>query len=354
MDCNPYTNHDSRMISLTGCVRSAQPLVSYRLTNLLTSRILDVYTMSTYYDTELLDYISFRQSTHLNYHRAGIDIQDYKTLLPQTMKFVQQDLPTSILSASDDPKSLLELGIRYLFFVTAEVNRSENLNWRLARQWTGYGAPRDKPAAAARWTVLANYQEDVPLSLRARAHSSLARGWLDLAVEGGPGTLNIRYLSDAGHSANEAVALGLISPAVLAVASRIESAGFRRPEDNKFPEHSTEQFERLTDLWEALDTRTAEMAEEDLKREVKVSKNPLSYFCAAEDCGIVATKKSTLRRCGGGCPPAFKPSYCSKYCQKAVRFLSRTRMMSFIFLAGLEKSQTVLQTKRYGIECSFG
>jgi len=207
--------------------------------------------------------------------------------------------------------------------VTAEANRSEILNRRLAREWTGYGAPRDKPAAAAKWTVLATYREDVPLSLRARAYSSLARGWLDLAVENGP-ALNINYLYDAGNNANEAIALGLISPAALMVASRIESAGFRRPEDNKFPEHSTERFERLTDLWEAFDARTAEIAEEGLKREAKVSKDPLGYFCAAEDCGIVATKKSTLRRCGGGCPRAFKPSYCSKYCQKAVRFLSYT------------------------------
>ena len=63
-------------------------------------------------DTELLDYVSFRQSTYLNYHRTDID---YGTLLPQAIKFVQQDLPTSTLSASNGPRFLLELGIRYLF-----------------------------------------------------------------------------------------------------------------------------------------------------------------------------------------------------------------------------------------------
>ena len=107
------------------------------------------------------------------------------------------------------------------------------------------------------------------------------------------------------------------------VASKIESLGFRRPEDNKSPEHDTERFELLADLWEALDARKAEMAEESSKREAKVSKDPLSYFCAAEDCGIVPTKKSTLRKCAGGCPLVFKPSYCSKYCQKTVRSRSR-------------------------------
>ena len=98
-------------------------------------------------------------------------------------------------------------------------------------------------------------------------------------------TMDIGHLYNAGHCANEAVALGLISPATLMVASRIESAGFRRPEDNKFPEQSTERFERLTDLWETLDARKAEMAEEKSKRDAKVSKDPLSYFCAADDCG---------------------------------------------------------------------
>ena len=208
--------------------------------------------------------------------------------------------------------------------MTTGVNHPENPNLRPVRQWAGCGVPRDKPAVAVTWMFLAIYREDVPLSLRAQAHSSLARTWLELAVEGAPRTMNITHLYDAGNSANEAAALGLVSPAVLAVASRIESAGFRRPEDNRFPEHSTERFERLTDLWEALDARTAEVASEDSKREAKVSKDPLSYFCASEDCGIVATKKSDLRRCAGRCPPAFKPSYCSKYCQKTVRFLSHT------------------------------
>ncbi|KAF9782248.1 hypothetical protein BJ322DRAFT_1111124 [Thelephora terrestris] len=249
-------------------------------------------------DTKLLDYVSFRQSTHLSYHRANIRPQDYQTLLPKTTKFVEQDVPTSVLTSSKDPMSVLELGIR---------------------QWTGCGAPQNKPEALAGWMYIVSYLEGVPVPLKARAYSSLARAWYDLATENAPRTLQIDRLYDAGNCANEAVALGLISPVTLTVASRIEDAGFRRPQDNRFPEHSTERFERLTDIWEALEARKAEIIEEDSKREAKVSKDPLSYFCAAEDCGIVATKKSTLKRCGGGCPRAFKPSYCSKYCQMADR-----------------------------------
>jgi len=198
------------------------------------------------------------------------------------------------------------------------------IDGQTARQWTGFGAPRDKPAALAKWTALVSSREDVPVSLKVRAYSSLAKGWLDRAEKGLCATLNSVRLYKAGNCANQAVALGLASRTAVRVASRIEFLGFRRPEDNKLPKHGAERFERLTDLWEALDGRDAELAEEKLKREAKVSKDPMGYFCAAEDCGIVVTKKRTLRSCGGGCPRALKPHYCSKECQKAVRFPPHT------------------------------
>ena len=66
-------------------------------------------------DPGLLDYVSFHQATHLNYHRANIDSQDYEKLVSRAMKSVQQDLPTSVLDTSKGPKVLLELGVRYLF-----------------------------------------------------------------------------------------------------------------------------------------------------------------------------------------------------------------------------------------------
>ena len=192
------------------------------------------------------------------------------------------------------------------------------------RQWTGFGAPQDKSGALATWATIASFRENIPSSLKARAYSSLAKGWLDLARGKCLTTLDIDRLYNAGNSANEAVSLGLISDATLIVAGEIESAGFRRPKDNKHPEGSTERFEELTDLWKALDARNVELAETKLKRDVKLSRDPMGYFCAAEDCGIMATKKSTLRKCGGGCPQALKPAYCSEDCHQAVRFPSRT------------------------------
>ena len=196
----------------------------------------------------------------------------------------------------------------------------------MVRQWTGYGAPQDKPAALEKWTTLVSSSEDVSLSLKALAYSSLAKGWLDRAEKGlKSAALNLYIcLYDAGCSANEAVALGFTSRATLNVAERIESAGLRRSEDGKFPKVATERFERLTGLWRAFDVCSAEMAAEKSKREAKLSKVPLDYLCAAWDCGIAVTKKQTLQTCGGGCPPVLKPRYCSKECQRVVRLPFRT------------------------------
>lgn len=103
----PSTNHSSRF----GLLRSVRS-PSFRASK-LPSRYLthpDIRTMSW---PDSLGYISFRQSTHPSYHRADIDTKDYTKLIAHAMKFVQEDLPTSALSASNDAKLLLELGIRY-------------------------------------------------------------------------------------------------------------------------------------------------------------------------------------------------------------------------------------------------
>ena len=168
-----------------------------------------------------------------------------------------------------------------------------------------------------KWTFLTSVAPNVPRRIKAQAHSCLAIGWFDLAVED-PERWNIDSLYRAGSNANEAVSLGLISPGALRAGFSIEKQGFRRPEENRFPEVDTDRFEGLAELWEATDMRLAEVNKVTAKRDAKVSKTPLQYVCAAEDCGIQATKKSGLLRCGGKCPMPFKPSYCSKECQKMV------------------------------------
>jgi hypothetical protein len=121
-------------------------------------------------------------------------------------------------------------------------------------------------------------------------------------------------LSRAGNAANEAVSLGLVSPGALRVGVSIEAQGLRKS--------SADKFERLTDLWEAIDMRTEEMNRASAKKESKINSAPLKYICSVEDCGIQATKKSGLLRCAGKCPVVFKPSYCSKECQKTVGYFS--------------------------------
>lgn len=65
-------------------------------------------------DNPLTEYVSFRISTHLDHRYANVDAQGCSRLVSQAEKFVE-DHPTSVLSANVDAKSLLELGIRYIF-----------------------------------------------------------------------------------------------------------------------------------------------------------------------------------------------------------------------------------------------
>ena len=192
-----------------------------------------------------------------------------------------------------------------------------------------------------KWTFLTSVAPNVPRRIKAQAHSCLATGWFDRAIED-PERWNIDSLYRAGDNANEAVSLGLISPGALRAGFSIEKQGFRRPEENRFPGVDTDRFERLTELWEATEMRLAEVNKVTAKRDAKVSKTPLQYICAAEDCGIQATKKSGLLRCGGKCPMPFKPSYCSKECQKMVRRFSPALDFQIQCLAGLETTQTAL------------
>ena len=153
--------------------------------------------------------------------------------------------------------------------------------------------------------------------IRARAHSCLAAGWFERATEDNK-RWNIDSLYRAGSNGNEAISLGLFSLGALRAGSSIESQGFRRPQDNRFPGLDTDRFERLEQLWEAIDMRKEEVKRASAKKDAKASRAPLKYVCSTGDCGIQATKTWGLLRCAGKCPVVFKPSYCSKECQSMV------------------------------------
>lgn len=188
--------------------------------------------------------------------------------------------------------------------------------------YTGCGASKDVLGALELLLTLVNPDKiaasKTPRPIKARALSLQGRVHFDSRFEK-KDAINIDNMYRAAVCANAAAALGFVSPDVLQVAQHVENIGFRRPEDNKFKEHSTERFEKLTDLWEAWDRRKAMVQREEGKQAAKVEKQPNMYTCAAEHCGIESTSKSGLSACGGKCPPIAKPSYCSKECQKKVR-----------------------------------
>ncbi|RPD76922.1 hypothetical protein L226DRAFT_611328 [Lentinus tigrinus ALCF2SS1-7] len=112
--------------------------------------------------------------------------------------------------------------------------------------------------------------------------------------------------------ANGSVQQGLVSPAVLSTAFLILSLGKR---DGVDPKRSV-RFRGLTYLWRAAEARAKEYEREQRKQAAKVAKAPNAYLCATPGCGIAGNQKKALRKCGGPCPKARKPHYCSIECQK--------------------------------------
>jgi hypothetical protein len=264
-------------------------------------------------DQPLMDYVSFRQGTYSNYSTAEDHIHALNETMAKSAHYVQHEMPTDTLRTREDCQSILELATRWLLPRSLIVSLTDHAS----REWTGYGTPENRDSALERWASLTSSAPDVSRRIKAQAHSCLAVGWFDRAIEDAE-RWNIDSLYRAGSNADEAISLGLVSPGTLRTGFAIETQGFRRPEDNRFPGLDTDRFEQLTELWEAIDARTKEMNKASAKRDGKVARAPLKYICSAADCGIQATKKSGLLRCAGKCPVVFKPSYCSKECQKVV------------------------------------
>jgi hypothetical protein len=190
--------------------------------------------------------------------------------------------------------------------------------------WTGCGSVKNEDGALDFWSKIADpthpsYVTTASRPVRTKALSCMANAYLDRS-DVDKDTLQIDDLYRAAKLADASASYGFVAPIVLSVAIRIETLGLRRQADCRYRRTSTKRFEILEFLWAALDARSAEIRAEDQKRDAKFSKAPNLYQCAAERCGIEATKKSGLSQCAGSCLPNVKPSYCSKDCQRAVRF----------------------------------
>lgn len=114
-------------------------------------------------------------------------------------------------------------------------------------------------------------------------------------------------------------------------------------------------------MWAVYEARNEEMDAESRKAAEKLAKKPNRYVCAAEDCGIAANTGKVLLRCkficnihmhcsyempgAGKCSDEYKPSYCSKDCQKKVSHIRALteRTSKHLLCAGLEAAQTVLR-----------
>ncbi|KAI0790531.1 hypothetical protein C8Q75DRAFT_891407 [Abortiporus biennis] len=180
------------------------------------------------------------------------------------------------------------------------------------RLYVGCGIPKDVDKALDWWTmfILPNhpsYITQAPANLRARALSCAANAyWEKRIIE--EQLWNIDSMWRSANCADACIALGLTTDATLHIAFDLKRFF------ESVPDADQSRFEAFTDLWDAMRRKEEESKEEQENGKTKAAN---VFVCAAEGCGIEAKKNSAVLRCGGKCPLALKPSYCSKECQKA-------------------------------------
>ncbi|KAJ7226992.1 hypothetical protein GGX14DRAFT_693078 [Mycena pura] len=122
-------------------------------------------------------------------------------------------------------------------------------------------------------------------------------------------SINLGDCMRAGEHAELAAQGGLGSaPYVLLLGKTLR--GFRHGEHK-------EAFGKWKHFWSAFDARDAEYQTELDQQAAKRSVRPSRYKCAAAGCPVEALKGHMLRSGAGKCEEAYKPSYCTKECQRA-------------------------------------
>ena len=191
----------------------------------------------------------------------------------------------------------------------------------------GEGSSQSTDDALIWWTQLTASPDAVSESgsrvltvsrrVEACAWSCLARLHIERSVDA-DNVCNADSVFRAANCADNAAALGLVSPAVISIGTKLARYKTQYPTADEELSFDAPRFRKLTFLHEALERRNREYEAEQQQRELKTSHRPAMYICAAEGCGIEATKKSGLKACSGACPAERKPRYCSKECQKKV------------------------------------
>ena len=142
-----------------------------------------------------------------------------------------------------------------------------------------------------------------PQATQARAFSLFAAIFMEFCLYPGEerGFSKEMFFLMARFYADRAAQLGLVSEAAIEIA---ESSAL--PEDV----HPLAKFTAL------------KAAYDDYRAEVERLSRPVAeWFPCSAGCGIEASKLSGLYRCSGQCTPDLKPRYCSKECQRLVRYL---------------------------------
>lgn len=189
----------------------------------------------------------------------------------------------------------------------------------LSRKYTGYTTDLNKDVAMNLWTkVFMMSKTPEKQVFAARAACFIADHYEAAFNE----DFSTTHLYRAVEYAAYAVILGCTAPAVLAVAqlyrrvlSRPDLNELLSPEGLAYLKLQETQWYPLFDLF---DRRQKVCHEADERREAKERMKPNAYRCAKDGCPVRATSQMGLKRCSGPCPEEYKPSYCSKECQRIV------------------------------------
>ncbi|GJE99800.1 zinc finger MYND domain-containing protein [Phanerochaete sordida] len=157
--------------------------------------------------------------------------------------------------------------------------------------------------------------------LRGRACSLLAHAYLRLAnyKENPADELPlIKHFVTAAHYANKAAKLGFWSLAMFLVGKTLTEGGYRRssqdalaePRDGQSLEDSLRWVAGFAPFWDGFDRR-----QRGFMRRATLKPEDERIACTA-GCGIVASRRSAMKKCAGRCPPHLKPVYCSRSCQQ--------------------------------------
>lgn len=210
--------------------------------------------------------------------------------------------------------SIVDLSLRCVPELAGSLSSRERHGcWTSAsRAFVGCGVPKDTDFPMQLLRILT--ADDNPLRAsrldRARGFALLAYG----VSQSDPKPMHV-----GADYANRCAALGLVPPFILDVAREVEHYGGHDP-THVYRGFPSNPFTNMKDLFDAYDdsAREEQSARSTRPREKKVWENPNFFFCAREGCGLEATRKVGLRKCGGACKLEGKPAYCSPECQTKV------------------------------------